>query len=137
MTDALTKYAEVVAIQTKKLLWWQLKSLDDIQILFIYLNILMMFNKIIIQWFWVNVTAEPLISLIHLQLIIFGVGDKCLKRLCNLCPCFVTNYCCFTFIQILSWGFKKLVNLPENDEKILSPILTLVKTMVLNRWNNF
>ena len=49
MTDALTKYAEVVAIQTKKLLWWQLKSLDDIQILFIYLNILMMFNKIIIQ----------------------------------------------------------------------------------------
>ena len=36
----------------------QISRFDDIKILFIYLNILMMLNKILIQWFWFDDTTK-------------------------------------------------------------------------------
>ena len=39
------------------LVYYQISRFDDIQIFF--LDISMMFNKIIIQWFWVDGTTKP------------------------------------------------------------------------------
>ena len=81
--------------------YYQISRFDDIYIFIIYLNILIMLNKILIHWFWVDVTTKAQCyykSSMLLQALQF-FASYLWNILCQSCHSLIFISVCHTSVQ--------------------------------------